>query len=173
MYRMHKLRAERRMQRRERSRKIKGICALSVYAIVLLLLLGILMIQQENEKLKQRNVALLDMVKVEAYEGPSEGIKEEATSLGKFQIYHYCPCVKCCGKSDGITSTGARAREGRTIAVDPEVIPLGSTVMIDGEEYIAEDTGGKIKGNKIDVFVESHQEAIQKGTYKTDVYLKK
>ncbi|MGL4796966.1 MAG: 3D domain-containing protein, partial [Paraclostridium sp.] len=48
-----------------------------------------------------------------------------------------------------------------TIAVDPRVIPLGSLVYVDGYGYaIAEDTGGAIKGNIIDVFVNSYDEAI-------------
>ncbi|MDP4182906.1 MAG: 3D domain-containing protein [Bacillota bacterium] len=73
--------------------------------------------------------------------------------------------VESCGKSPsspsyGITHTGTRATTGRTIAVDPSIIPLGSRVYIsfpspykylDGI-YIAEDTGSKIKGDKIDIF---------------------
>lgn len=48
----------------------------------------------------------------------------------------------------------------RTIAVDPDVIPLGSTVLINGKEYIAEDIGGAIKGNVIDLFVGTEAESI-------------
>ncbi|GAE88876.1 3D domain-containing protein [Acetivibrio straminisolvens] len=72
---------------------------------------------------------------------------------------------KSCGKTRehpayGITASGARATVGRTVAVDPSVIPLGTRVYIsfpvayshlDGI-YIAEDTGSLIKGNKIDIF---------------------
>ena len=58
-------------------------------------------------------------------------------------------------KGDGITYTGTMATEGRTIAVDPNVIPLGTRVYIDGYgERIAEDIGGAIKGNKIDIYVD-------------------
>lgn len=92
-------------------------------------------------------------------------------SLGNFKITHYCSCEKCCGKSDGITYTGTIATAGRTIGVDPDVIPLGSTVYIDGQAYTAEDTGGGIKGNRIDMFVSSHQEAIEKGVYETEVFI--
>ena len=62
------------------------------------------------------------------------------------------------------------ATEGRTIAVDPEVIPYGTKVLIDGHTYIAEDTGGAIKGNKIDIFVDSHQEAVNRGRIKREVF---
>lgn len=61
---------------------------------------------------------------------------------------------------------------GRTIAVDPDVIPLGSTVKIDGQEYVAEDTGGAIQGNRIDIFVNSHDEAITKGVKMYTIYIK-
>ena len=83
--------------------------------------------------------------------------------------YGYCPCVKCCGKSNGITATGVRAKEGRTVAVDVDLIPLGSTVIIDGKEYVAEDTGGGIRGNKIDVFHDTHTEALRFGKKEIDI----
>lgn len=72
----------------------------------------------------------------------------------------YCPCVKCCGKSDGITATGTKATAGRTIAVDPSVIPYGTEVIINGNAYVAEDCGGAIKGNSIDIFFDTHEEAL-------------
>ena len=75
----------------------------------------------------------------------------------------YCGCVKCCGKSDCITATGTRATEGRTIAADPRVIPYGTHVLIDGHEYIVEDCGGAINGNRIDIYFESHADALQFG----------
>jgi 3D (Asp-Asp-Asp) domain-containing protein len=75
--------------------------------------------------------------------------EEETTyreNLGSFIITAYCPCSKCCGEwADGITSTGTVATEGRTIAVDPSVIPYGSVVEINGISYIAEDCGDAIK----------------------------
>ena len=57
-------------------------------------------------------------------------------------------------------STGTVPKEGRTIAVDPKVIPYGSIVYIQDYGYfIAEDCGGAIKGNRIDLFFDSHSEA--------------
>jgi uncharacterized protein YabE (DUF348 family)/3D (Asp-Asp-Asp) domain-containing protein len=64
----------------------------------------------------------------------------------------------------GRTATGVKAEAGHTIAVDPKVIPLGWWVYIDGIGYRrAEDTGGAIKGHKIDVFVSTEAEAIRFG----------
>lgn len=76
----------------------------------------------------------------------------------------YCPCERCCGKwADGITASGVKARANHTIAVDKKVIPFGTTVIINGREYVAEDTGGAIKGNKIDIYFDSHEEALKWG----------
>lgn len=90
--------------------------------------------------------------------------------LGRFKVTAYCPCSKCCGKADGITATGTKVKQGRTIAVDPKIIPLGSKVEIDGHTYIAEDVGGAIKGNTIDLFFNSHDEANQWGVKYKEVY---
>ena len=88
----------------------------------------------------------------------------ETVSLGEFEITHYCTCPVCCGKwSDGITASGTVATENRTIATDPNVIPTGTEVLIDGQVFIAEDTGSAITGNRIDIFVASHDEAINRG----------
>lgn len=106
----------------------------------------------------------------------SEYLNREQTSvyLGKFKISHYC-CEKykhICGTGSGKTATGIEVHPG-LISVDPRVIPLGSVVVINGREYRAEDTGGMIKGNKIDLAVRTHQEALDLGVYYADVYLKK
>lgn len=56
--------------------------------------------------------------------------------------------------------------------MDPDVIPLGSTIMINGKEYIAEDIGGAIKGNVIDLFVGTEQESMEWGVQYYEVYIK-
>lgn len=97
-------------------------------------------------------------------------VEPEPESLGEFKLTAYCPCEKCCGEwADGITYMGTVATAGRTIAVDPSVIPLGSTVRINGHDYIAEDIGGAIKQNRVDVFFDTHQEALQFGVQYADV----
>lgn len=84
------------------------------------------------------------------------------TDLGTFKITYYCHCAKCNGKyAYSNTASGAYPKSGKTVAVDKSVIPLGSKVCIDGHVYIAEDTG--VKGNTIDIFVDSHEEARNLG----------
>ncbi|MBQ5657957.1 MAG: 3D domain-containing protein [Peptococcaceae bacterium] len=95
----------------------------------------------------------------------------EPIPLGEFKCTAYCSCSTCCGVwADGITYTGVQAVENRTIAVDPNVIPLGSVVEINGREYVAEDIGGAIKGNRIDVYFDNHQEALAWGVQHHEVY---
>ena len=102
---------------------------------------------------------------------PPSQSTEGTTYLGNFRITHYCSCYYCCGGWGNATASGAIPTVGRTIAVDPSVIPLGSKVLINGYVYIAEDTGGAIKGNKIDIYVSDHATALRLGVYYTDVYL--
>lgn len=91
-------------------------------------------------------------------------------SLGEFVITAYCPCMKCCGKTNGITATGTVATEGRTVAVDPRVIPYGTEIYIDGHKYIAEDCGGAINQNRLDIFFDDHNEALAWGIQRKEVY---
>lgn len=93
-------------------------------------------------------------------------------SLGQFKLTAYCPCSKCCGKwAGGITSTGVTAQANHTIAVDPTVIPYGSKVCINGQLYFAEDCGGAIKENHLDIYFDTHQEASDFGVRYAEVYL--
>ena len=87
---------------------------------------------------------------------------------------------QCTGfYNDGLTFTGVRAIAGtgtrdnpHIIAVDPRIIPLKSMVYIEGYGYArAEDTGGAIKGHKLDLLFNTHAEALAFGRKKLDVYL--
>lgn len=96
--------------------------------------------------------------------------------LGEFKLTAYCACKRCCGKGPndpyyGITATGTTATAGRTIAVDPSVIPYGTEVVINGHTYIAEDCGGAIKENRIDIYFETHEDALNFGVQYATVYI--
>lgn len=80
-----------------------------------------------------------------------------------FNVSFYCPCAKCCGKTNGITASGAKAQAGVTIAA-PSNYAFGTQIYLEGMgTYTVQDRGGAIQGNKIDVFVNSHQEALNLG----------
>lgn len=106
----------------------------------------------------------------------------EPVSLGYFKLTAYCSCSLCCGKwannrpidKNGNTivygSIGERLMEGYSIAVDPSVIPYGAKVIIDGRTYKAQDCGGAIKGKRIDVYFENHQDALNYGVQYAEVF---
>lgn len=108
----------------------------------------------------------------------------ELTYLGKFKLTAYCSCSKCCGKWAKDRPVDDFGNElviganctllvaGYSIAVDPDVIPYGSIVVINGKEYKAQDSGGGINGNEIDVYHSDHEAAKEFGIQYADVYLK-
>ena len=92
--------------------------------------------------------------------------------IGECTVTYYCceAYEHVCGDGDGLTATGLPVTPG-VVAVDPEVIPLGSTVIIDGQAYLAADTGGTVRGNHVDIAVATHQEAEDLGTTTADVWV--
>ena len=74
---------------------------------------------------------------------------------------------------DPITFTGTVPKVGHTIAVDPKVIPLGSRVYIPefDKVFVAEDTGSAIKGNKIDIYMNTYEECKQWGIRDLTIYI--
>lgn len=108
----------------------------------------------------------------------------ELESLGEFKLTAYCSCEKCCGQwaldrpvdEEGhqivIGASGEELIEGVSIAVDKEVIPYGTTVVINGKEYIAHDCGGSIKEKRIDVYTSSHESALEFGVQYAEVFVK-
>lgn len=96
----------------------------------------------------------------------------------------YCSCEVCCGEwalnrpvdENGneiiYTASGARAYANHTIAVDTDVFPFGTVLIYNGIEYVAEDTGSAIIGNKIDIYFDSHEEAWNWGRQEIEVIVK-
>ncbi len=79
-----------------------------------------------------------------------------------YKITAYCPCSKCCGKATGRTASGTKATAGRTVAASSK-FSFGTKLNIGGHIYTVEDRGGAVNGNKIDIFVNTHSEALQWG----------
>lgn len=97
--------------------------------------------------------------------------EQEKIYLGTYRITHYCPCRTCNGGYTG-TASGEPLQPGITAAVDSRQIALGSTLYIEGYgERMAQDTGGAIKGNRIDICVGTHSEAYELGVVYRDVWL--
>lgn len=111
-------------------------------------------------------------VSLSSAKSASEVIAANGRAIGQYKLTFYCPCSSCSGGWGSSTSSGAKATEGRTIAVDPRVIPIGSRIFIEGfGDFIAEDVGGAIKGNRIDVFVNSHSRCYQLGIKYANVFI--
>ena len=79
-----------------------------------------------------------------------------------YKITAYCPCAKCTGKATGRTAMGTKATAGRTIAASSK-FTFGTKLNINGHTYTVEDRGGGVNGNHIDIFVNTHAEALAWG----------
>lgn len=110
--------------------------------------------------------------------------QEILVSLGEYRLTAYCPCSKCCGKygesrpvdADGnlivVTASGKHAKANWTVAADTSILPFGTRVYINGYEYEVQDRGGAIKGNKIDIYFDDHQEALNFGVQYAEIFIK-
>ena len=128
------------------------------------------------EIIQQEEVQIAPLVREVEEEAESEPV-----SLGEFKMTAYCACVKCCGiwsaehPSRGAdyvqrTASGTIPEQGRTVAADWSVLPEGTEVIINGQTYTVEDTGSGVDGKHIDVFFESHQEALEWGVQIAEVF---
>ena len=102
--------------------------------------------------------------------------------IGEFELTAYCPCETCCGvwainrpsdaNGDPIiyTASGEIAQPNFTVAVDPNVIPLGTEICIEGlGVFKAQDTGA-FTGNVVDIYFEDHQAAREFGRQTAKVW---
>ena len=140
----------------------------------------IIMLENKNKELKESNTELLEFK--EKKETPkisrSEPKKDNKEYLGVFDSTAYDLSVASCGKAPdhpeyGITRSGTKAREG-VVAVDPNVIPLGTKLYIEGiGNVVAEDSGGAIKGRIIDIFMPNNQDCKDWGRREIKVWIVK
>lgn len=128
-------------------------------------------IQFAKEKWYEQQAQINDLYK--QYDAVNKDEQQnKGTYVGRFRISHYCPCSTCNGGYVG-SAIGTPLFPWHTIAVDPAVIKLNSTVYIEGYgDFKAQDTGGAIKGTRIDVCVNDHAEAYRLGVVYRDVYVK-
>ena len=110
--------------------------------------------------------------------------EEQYISLGEYRLTAYCSCDKCCDHwatnrptdEDGnpiiYTANQSIAKQGVTVAADTNVLPFGTVLLINGHEYIVQDRGGAIKQNRIDIYFESHEEALQFGVQYKEIFVK-
>lgn len=100
--------------------------------------------------------------------GLSAGNSTKLEEIGDFYITSYCPCEECCGiwaidRPGGkvYTASGELATQGISCGVDPKIIPYGTKLYIEGVGIrIAHDTGGKDQGYHIDIYFDTHDQAL-------------
>ena len=124
--------------------------------------------QEETTKQEKKDKKVKKKVKKKAKKNSKKKAKKKGKKKNQkkkkkdswsheFHVTAYCGCYECSEQYGTQTSTGVTAESGRTIAVDPEVIPYGSKVEINGHIYTAEDCGGAINGYDIDIFMDDHE----------------
>ena len=94
-------------------------------------------------------------------------------AAGEFRVTAYCGCSVCNGKWTGYPAANGEAlTRGLTIAVDPDVIPLGSYLLIEGVGLRkAQDTGSAVCGKVVDVYFETHADTAQWNTRTLKVWV--
>jgi len=81
-----------------------------------------------------------------------------------YRVTFYCACMECCGKTNAITASGEKATAGVTVAAS-STIPFGTRLWIEGYgERVVQDRGGAIGMNRLDVYVNTHAEALSHGS---------
>lgn len=129
----------------------------------LIMLLALLTIQRSATAAEPRSPEPV-MARVES---------QQRIFAGEFAVYAYCAeqYPHICG-GNPTTASGEPVTPGVTVAADPAVLPLGTRVYIDGiGERVVQDTGGAIRGHKIDLAVEGHQEAVEFGRKTAKIYI--
>lgn len=104
---------------------------------------------------------------IEVNATPSMGL----INMGEFKITYYCSCKECSEEWNVQTATGTGCVEGRTVAVDPNVISYGTRILIDDDIFVAEDCGGLVKGDHIDIYVNSHEKTKDLGVEYKNIYV--
>lgn len=141
------------------------------------------MIENNKETLNASQRVIKNTIETETDKEVDANQVIKPVSLGNFKLTAYCSCSLCCGKwalsrpidNNGneivYGSIGERLKEEYSIAVDPSVIAYRTEVIINGKVYKAQDCGGAIKGNRIDIYFEDHQEALNFGIQYSEVFL--
>ena len=144
---------------------------------------------QETESVETSKVEEKEVVKVASrgsYIRDTSTPPTEYKSVMQVKATAYCLCKKCCGKSPdnpryGYTASGLRIVPGtgmKVIAVDTSVVPLGTNVYVEGlygaGNYgyaVAAETGSAIKNMKIDLYMDTHEQALSWGVKTVNLYI--
>ena len=118
-------------------------------------------------------IALTAILLCLAFVLPADRAYADWQALGTYRVTGYSACVRCCGKSDGITADGTYAPAAKERIVSaPKEIPFGTRMWIDGVgQVVVHDRGGAIRGRRLEQFFHTHKEALQWGVQERKVYI--
>ncbi len=157
------------------------------FLIIISITFGYLYIDTSNEaKIKQNNI-IDQAIEITNLNKSNQDLSSQLTSvqfdlealkqnqvayIGKYKITYYCACKQCCGKTNGITASGAKVQEGVTVAADTSKLPFGTNIYISGIGWrTVQDRGGAIKGNRLDVYISSHNDPMPYNVQNLDVWV--
>jgi 3D (Asp-Asp-Asp) domain-containing protein len=89
--------------------------------------------------------------------------------IGDYYLTYYCPCAQCCGTANNPTASGTMPKVNHTVAADSS-LAFGTKLIINGTTYTVEDRGSGVKGNHIDIFCATHEDALNHKTETVPVY---
>ena len=117
------------------------------FLVIISITFGYLYIDTSNEaKIKQNNI-IDQAIEITNLNKSNQDLSSQLTSvqfdlealkqnqvayIGKYKITYYCACKQCCGKTNGITASGAKVQEGVTVAADTSILPFGTQIYIKG-----------------------------------------
>ena len=125
-----------------------------------------------------------EIVSNEPVNAPTDKEPDVLESLGVYKLTAYCACEECCdgwalnrpvdeaGNPIVYTASGSIAKHGVTVAADTDILPFGTVLLIDGHEYTVQDRGGAINGKRIDIYFDSHEEALKFGVKYMEIFKK-
>lgn len=161
-----------RLTREQRKQQLIGravVVGLIVILLATMYLGGMIVGSKEDKQAVKESAEMIESTE-DVLRFRMEDVEVDIRSLGEYRITAYCGCSKCTD-GDGLTALMKPLVEGRTVAVDPSVIPYGTVLLIDGHEYVAEDSGaGWIEGKELDIYFESHEEANEFGIQYAEVF---
>lgn len=139
-------------------------------------------IREPVNKIIQISTKLTSRSKSRTTESPATlqaSVEGMTPQVVKMNTSAYCACARCTGKTNGITSSGARAKEWYTVAAGSGY-PIGTVIYIpalankpNGGWFVVEDRGGAISNNRIDIYMDSHASAITFGRKSLECYVYK
>ena len=157
------------------------------FLIIISITFGYLYIDTSSEaKIKQNNI-IDQAIEITNLNKSNQDLSSQLTSvqfdlealkqnqvayIGKYKITYYCACKQCCGKTNGITASGAKVQEAVTVAADTSKLPFGTNIYISGIGWrTVQDRGGAIKGNRLDIYISSHNDPMPYNVQNLDVWV--